>query len=117
GAKSILVNGLLVQNLVGAPSPNRSFWSMAVEAQLYVVFPVLLLMVRRWGGIAMVATVALVVVAVGAAGAHVRRLDTFVIQSPPDLAVLFALGVLTAGVGASRSRRSWPWAWLGFAAA
>ena len=34
-AKSVIVNGLLVQNLVAAPSPNRSFWSIAVEAQLY----------------------------------------------------------------------------------
>jgi peptidoglycan/LPS O-acetylase OafA/YrhL len=32
--KSVVVNGLLVQNVVRAPSPNRSFWSMAVEAQL-----------------------------------------------------------------------------------
>src|SRR5664279_1317923 len=47
GAKSVVVNGLLVQNLVGAPSPNRAFWSMAVEAQLYILFPLLLLMVRR----------------------------------------------------------------------
>src|SRR5207248_3761018 len=51
GAKSVLVNGLLVQNIVGAPSPNRAFWSMAVEAQLYILFPLLLLMVRRWGAI------------------------------------------------------------------
>jgi peptidoglycan/LPS O-acetylase OafA/YrhL len=116
-AKSVLVNGLLVQNLVGAPSPNRSFWSMAIEAQLYVVFPLLLLMVRRWGAIVMVATVTLIVVAVGLIGPHVRRLDVFVIHSPPDLAALFAVGVLTAGiVGASRARRSWPWAWLALAA-
>ena len=32
GAKSVVVNGLLVQNIIGAPSPNRAFWSMAVEA-------------------------------------------------------------------------------------
>src|SRR5690242_2394860 len=64
GARSVLVNGLLVQNLVGAPSPNRSFWSMAVEAQLYFAFPLLLLLVRRWGAPAMVATVTLVVAAV-----------------------------------------------------
>ena len=64
-AKSVFVNGLLVQNLVGAPSPNRSFWSMAVEAQLYVVFPLLLVMVRRWGAIVMVAAVTLVVATVG----------------------------------------------------
>ncbi|HEX4670989.1 MAG TPA: acyltransferase [Solirubrobacteraceae bacterium] len=118
GAKSVFVNGLLVQNIVGAPSPNRSFWSIAVEAQLYVVFPLLLLMVRRWGAVVMVATVTLVVAAVGILGPHVARLDVFVIQSPPDLAALFAVGVLAAGiVGASAARRSWPWAWLALAAA
>jgi peptidoglycan/LPS O-acetylase OafA/YrhL len=118
GTKSVVVNGLLVQNLVGAPSPNRSFWSMAVEAQLYVAFPLLLLMVRRLGALVMVATVTLVVAAVGIVGPHVSRLDTFVIQSPPDLAALFAVGILSAGiVGASRERRAWPWPWLTLAAA
>ena len=39
-------------------------------------------------------------------------------QSPPDLAALFAVGVVTAGVvGAGGARRSWPWAWLAPAAA
>jgi peptidoglycan/LPS O-acetylase OafA/YrhL len=117
-AKSVIVNGLLVQNLVGAPIPDRSFWSIAVEAQLYIAFPLLLLMVRRWGAIAMVATVTLVVATVGILGPHVSRLDVFVIQSPPDLAALFAVGVLAAGiVGASDARRSWPWAGLALAAA
>jgi peptidoglycan/LPS O-acetylase OafA/YrhL len=117
-AKSVFVNGLLVQNLVGAPSPNRSFWSIAVEAQLYVVFPLLLLMVRRWGAIVMVASVTLVVATTGILGPHISRLDAFVIQSPPDLAALFAVGILAAGiVGASRARRSWPWAGLALAAA
>jgi len=117
-AKSVLVNGLLVQNVVAAHSPNAAFWSMAVEAQLYIAFPLLLLMVRRWSAVAMVATVTLVVVTVGVVGPHVSGLDTFVIQSPPDLAALFALGVLTAGiVGAGAARRSWPWAWLALAAA
>ena len=41
----------------------------------------------------MVAAVVLVVAAVGIVGPHVPRLDTFVIQSPPDLAALFAVGV------------------------
>src|SRR3954447_16054348 len=70
GAKSVLVNGLLAQNLVAAPSPNRSFWSMAVEAQLYVVFPLLLLMVRRWGAAAMVGAVTVAVATVGIWGPH-----------------------------------------------
>jgi peptidoglycan/LPS O-acetylase OafA/YrhL len=115
--KSVVVNGALVQNLVGAPTPNRSFWSMAVEAQLYVLFPLLLLMVRRWGAVVMVATVTLVVATLGIVAPHVSRLDVFATQSPPDLAALFAVGVVTAGVvGASRARR-WPWAGLALAAA
>ncbi len=118
GAKSVFVNGLLVQNIVGAPRPNRAFWSMAVEAQLYLLFPLLLLTVRRRGAIVMVGIVTAVVAAVGIVGPHISRLDTFVIQSPPDLAALFAVGILTAGiVGASAARRSWPWAWLALAAA
>jgi peptidoglycan/LPS O-acetylase OafA/YrhL len=118
GQKSALVNGLLVQNIVGAPRPNRSLWTMAVEAQLYLVFPLLLLTVRRRGAIVMIATVTLIVAAVGIVGPQVPRLDTFVIQSAPDLAALFAVGVLAAGiVGASRARRSWPWPWLALAAA
>jgi peptidoglycan/LPS O-acetylase OafA/YrhL len=116
-AKSVVVNGLLVQNIVGARSPNAAFWSMAVEAQLYVVFPLLLLLVRRWSAVVMLATVTLIVAAVGIVGPHVSDPDTFVIQSPPDLAALFALGVLSAGiVGAGRARRSWPWPWLALAA-
>jgi peptidoglycan/LPS O-acetylase OafA/YrhL len=59
-----------------------------------------------------------VVATVGIVGPHVPRLDVFVIQSPPDLAALFAVGVLAAGIaGASAARRSWPWAWLALAAA
>ena len=107
-----------MQNIVGAHSPNAAFWSMAVEAQLYLLFPLLLLMVRRWSAVVMLATVTLVVAAVGIFGPHISRLDTFVIQSPPDLAALFAVGILSAGiVGASTARRSWPWAWLALAAA
>jgi peptidoglycan/LPS O-acetylase OafA/YrhL len=91
---------------------------MAVEAQLYLLFPLLLLVVRRWGAIVMVGTVTLVVAAVGIFGPHIAHLDTLVIQSPPDLAALFAVGILTAGiVGAGPVRRSWPWAWLALAAA
>jgi peptidoglycan/LPS O-acetylase OafA/YrhL len=116
--KSVVVNGLLVQNLVPAPIPNRAFWSMALEAQLYVLFPLLVLMVRRRGAVLMVAAVTLVVTAVGIAGPHVSHVDFVVIESAPDLAALFAVGILGAGiVGASAARRSWPWAWLALAGA
>jgi peptidoglycan/LPS O-acetylase OafA/YrhL len=114
---SVLVNGLLVQNIVGAPSPNTAFWSIAVEVQLYILLPVLLLMIRRRGALAMVATVTLVVAAVGIVGPHVARLDTFVTESAPELAALFALGIVSAGVVVAGTRRSWPWPWLALAAA
>jgi peptidoglycan/LPS O-acetylase OafA/YrhL len=66
----------------------------------------------------MVAAVTLAVTVVGLAAPHVARLDAFVIQSPPDLAALFALGIMAAGIAAAdERRRSWPWAWLGLAAA
>src|ERR1700744_2494992 len=115
-AISVLVNGLLVQNIFSAPSPNTAFWSIAVEAQLFVALPVLLLMVRRRGAAAMVAAVALIVAAVGGVGPHVARLDTFVSQSPPELAALVALGIASAGVVATGARRSWPWPWLALVA-
>jgi peptidoglycan/LPS O-acetylase OafA/YrhL len=116
-ARSVVVNGLLVQNLVRAHSPNAAFWSMAVEAQLYLLLPLLLVVLRRRGAMVMVAAVTLVVAAVGIAGPHLARVDTFVIQSPPDLAALFAAGILGAGiVGASAARRSWPWGWLALGA-
>jgi peptidoglycan/LPS O-acetylase OafA/YrhL len=116
--KSVIVNGLLVQNAVRAPSPNAAFWSMAIEAQLYVLFPLLLLTVRRWGAVVMVAAVTLIVAAVGILGPHLSHFKVFVIQSPPDLAALFAVGVLSAGiVDASMARRSWPWPRLALAAA
>jgi peptidoglycan/LPS O-acetylase OafA/YrhL len=116
--KSVAVDGLLVQNLVRAPSPNRAFWSMAIEAQLYVAFPLLLLLVRRFGRLGMVACVTLLVATVGILAPHVARLHTFVIQSPPDLAALFALGIMAAGVvGVRKARGGWPWPWLALAAA
>ncbi len=117
-AKSVLVNGLLVQNVVGAHSPNAAFWSMAVEAQLYLAFPLLVLIVRRFGAAVMLVTITLVVASIGIVGPHVAHLGTFVVQSPPDLAALFAVGVLAAGiVGARQAHRSWPWHRLALGAA
>jgi peptidoglycan/LPS O-acetylase OafA/YrhL len=115
---SVVANALLVQNVFPAATPNRSFWSIAIEAQLYVLFPLLLLVVRRRGAVVMAAAVTLLVALVGIAVPHIARLDAFATQSPPDLAALFALGMAAAGiVAAGERRRSWPWAWFALAAA
>jgi peptidoglycan/LPS O-acetylase OafA/YrhL len=111
--QSVLVNGLLVQDLFFPPSPNAAFWSIAIEVHLYLLLPVMLLVARRARPTALVAAVSLLVVAVGWFGPHlgagVRR---WIAESPPDLAALFALGVAAAGAAvADRHRaggRRWP---------
>src|SRR5206468_9452012 len=96
--RSVVIYGLLLQDVIPVAIPNRAFWSIAVEAQLYVLLPALLLLVRRAGGLAMVAVVAVVVLPVGLLAPHVALLNLALIGLTPDLAVLFAVGVLAAGI-------------------
>jgi peptidoglycan/LPS O-acetylase OafA/YrhL len=111
--RSIWVNGLLLQDVFVAPSPNRAFWTIAIEAQLYFAFPLLLLLVRRLNGLVMAGAVMAVVLGVGAV-----LTPYHLIYYAPDFAALFALGVMAAGViSASRRRQDWPWHWLALAAA
>jgi peptidoglycan/LPS O-acetylase OafA/YrhL len=108
--RSVWVDGLLTQDVFAAPSPNRAFWSIAIEAQLYVLLPLLLLLVRRVSAVAMVAAVAGVVGTLGLLAPHVPLLDDGLIAFTPDLAVLFAMGVLAAGIVSAGARvRSLPW--------
>ncbi|MBO0816468.1 MAG: acyltransferase [Actinobacteria bacterium] len=119
--KSVVVYGLLAQDAYTAHtlgSPNRAFWSIAVEAQLYFVLPLLLLLVRRISALAMVGVVAVIVVTIGLLGPHVALMNTALIKFTPDLAVLFAVGLLAAGiVTAGQRTRSRPWAGYALATA
>jgi peptidoglycan/LPS O-acetylase OafA/YrhL len=116
--KSVVVYGLLVQDVFAAGSPNRAFWSIAIEAQLYVLLPLLLLLVRRVSAPAMAALVAAIVVTVGLLGPHVALMNTALVKFTPDLAVLFAVGLLAAGIVTAGERtRSRPWAGYALAAA
>jgi len=116
--KSVVVYGLLVQDAVATGSPNRAFWSIAIEAQLYILLPLLLLIVRRFSAVAMVAIVAAIVVTIGLLAPHVTWANDALVMFTPDLAVLFAVGVLAAGiVTASERVRSRPWGWYAIVAA
>jgi peptidoglycan/LPS O-acetylase OafA/YrhL len=112
---SVVVNGLLLQDIIDAPSPNRAFWSIAIEAQLYFVFPLLLLLIRRVSAIAMLITVTSLV---AIAGAIAPRLAVFdLMRLEPDFAALFAFGIVAAGiVSASQRYRTLPWHWFAFVA-
>jgi peptidoglycan/LPS O-acetylase OafA/YrhL len=115
--KSVVVYGLLVQDAFSAGSPNRAFWSIAIEAQLYILLPLLLLLVRRVSARAMVGLVAAVVVTIGLLGPHVPVMNSALVKFTPDLAVLFAVGLLAAGiVTADEHARSRPWAGYALAA-
>jgi peptidoglycan/LPS O-acetylase OafA/YrhL len=108
--QSVLVYGVLGQDFVSVGSPNRAFWSIAIEAQLYVLLPALLLLARRVSALAMVAVVAAVVVGIGLLGPHLALMNDALLKFTPDLAVLFAVGVLAAGiVTASERIRGLPW--------
>jgi peptidoglycan/LPS O-acetylase OafA/YrhL len=106
-AQSVVVYTLLLQDLIGGPTPNGAFWSISVEVILYAVLPLLLVLCRRIGAAAMLAVVTLPVVVVG-----------FVVfdGSPPagdnwltpHLLPAFAAGVLAAGVAARGTIRV-PW--------
>jgi peptidoglycan/LPS O-acetylase OafA/YrhL len=116
--KSVVVNGLLVQDVFAVASPNRAFWSIAIEAQLYVLLPLLLLLVRRVSARAMMGLVAAIVVTIGVLGPHVALMNTALVKFTPDLAVLFAVGLLASGIVTAGERtRSWPWAGCALAAA
>jgi peptidoglycan/LPS O-acetylase OafA/YrhL len=116
--KSVVVYGLLLQDIFSTGIPNRAFWSIAIEAQLYILLPLLLLIVRRFSALAMVAVVAFIVATMGLLGPHVAWANDALVQYTPDLAVLFAVGVLAAGiVTASDRARALPWGWFALAAA
>lgn len=131
-AASVLVYGLLLQDFVVVPVPNGAFWSIAVEAELYVLLPLLLLVRRRAGAYAMLAVVAVPVLAYGVSHPNVSTVDRLTWLTP-QFAPLFAMGLLGAGVLAEGAgwrhsdklrggegagwRHGLPWHWLAAVAA
>jgi peptidoglycan/LPS O-acetylase OafA/YrhL len=98
GARSFAVHSLLLQDIVGSQSPNGALWSIAIEWQIYFVFPLFLLLARRTSvATAAATTVAVVVVAhlVARLGAPLDKID----HLTPQFLGLFALGVLGVQLG------------------
>lgn len=95
--RSVVVYGFLVQDLFGAPSPNGAFWSIAIEAQLYLVFPLMLLVFRRAGALVMLGAVAAMVGTIGVLAPNVAIVGELM-RLTPQFALLFAFGAVAAGV-------------------
>ena len=97
-ARSVAVHGALLQDVVGSKTPNGAFWSIAVEWQIYFLFPLVLLLGRRFGmATSALAACAAVVLAhfVAQLGSPAAKLDDLT----PQFFALFALGVLAADLG------------------
>jgi len=110
--KGVATHFLLVQDLVEGASPNGAFWSIAVEWQLYWVFPLLLLVRRLWGPVVLTALAVSAAVAIGMASDHgggvvVQKL----LAVSPQLGALFVLGLVAAAATSRRAilgaRRLW----------
>jgi peptidoglycan/LPS O-acetylase OafA/YrhL len=111
-AKSVAAFGLLLQDVVDSPSPNGVFWSIAVQAQLYFVLPLLLLTIRRAGAIVTLAAVAVPVLLIGLTAPSVPLIAGLT-RLTPQFAILFAAGVVAAKITVADDRmRGWPWPWL-----
>src|SRR5262249_26058660 len=108
--RSMIVYGLLLQDNVTAPVPNGAFWSIAVEAELYLIFPLLLLIRRRAGAATVLAAAVTVpVVAIALLPPGVPTVDRLT-GLTPHFAPLFAVGMLAAGIVAAGDRiRRLPW--------
>lgn len=110
--RSMIVHALLLQDVVAAPTPNGAFWSIAVEAGLYLAFPLLLAARRHLGAAGTLGLVTVPVIAAGLFGAAAGSRAT---GYTVELAPLFTIGMLAAGVvSAGPPVRRLPW--LGLAA-
>lgn len=111
--RGFLVNGLFLQDIIANHPPPGPFWSIAIEVQIYLVFPAMLLMTRAYSSKTMALTVlGLVCVA-----------HLFAISFPPLLRIDrllpqfwagFAFGVMAADEVSSATPhfRGWPLTWI-----
>jgi len=110
--KGVATHFLLVQNVIEGKTPNGAFWSIAVEWQLYWIFPLLLLVRRRLGPVVLTTAVVAMVIAIGVAHDHgggvvVQKL----LHLSPQLGALFVYGLVAAVV---ITRPAGRWRWWGY---
>ncbi|MGW2722398.1 acyltransferase family protein [Streptomyces sp. NPDC001492] len=114
---TVWVYGLVAQDMFTAPTPNGAFWSIGVEIELYVLFPLLLFVRRRLSAAVLMGCVALPVTIGGlmATGATPTEGDNWL---APHLAPVFVAGMVGAGVVVASDRvQRLPWAWFAVLAA
>jgi len=107
--KGVATHFFLVQDIIEGKTPNGAFWSIAVEWQLYWIFPLLLLVRRRLGPVVLTTAALAIVIAIGVAHDHgggvvVQKL----VHLSPQLGALFVYG-LVAALAVTRPVGRWRW--------
>jgi peptidoglycan/LPS O-acetylase OafA/YrhL len=103
----VLAHLLLVQDIVSSPSQiNHAMWSIAIEWQLYLLLPLLLILRRRFGLTAL--TAGSVLVSIGLASVWWGYGLSW--QGEIGLLGCFVLGLAAREVALGRAAR-WPWGW------
>jgi peptidoglycan/LPS O-acetylase OafA/YrhL len=95
GAKSFVVHGALLQNVIGNTPPNGTFWSISIEWQIYFLFPLILLGIRRYR-VAVAVAVTLAIVVLG----HLLAVNSELFSKIDSLGIQF-LALFALGVGAA----------------
>ncbi len=111
--RSLVVHGLLLHDIIRSNSPNSAFWSIAAEAQIYLFFPLMLMLTRaRSPVVTALSVLAIVSVAhlLAQNVAVLSRLDHLSLQ----LYACFAFGVWAVEETSSSSPRfrRRPLAWI-----
>lgn len=108
---TVIVYGLMLQDLLIAPTPNGAFWSIAVEFELYLIFPILVLARRRLGAVALLALAFLPLVGFGLLADGATPVEGMN-RLAWNLAPVFVAGMVAAGVVTAREDvRRLPWHW------
>jgi peptidoglycan/LPS O-acetylase OafA/YrhL len=113
--RSFVIHALLLQDVLPSQSPNSAFWSIAVEAQIYILFPFMIVMSQRLSvGLMVASTVVLVVLAQMLA--MTGRPYSAIIHLSPALLVAFSFGIWAAGE-VNAPKLPLPMLWIGAALA
>jgi peptidoglycan/LPS O-acetylase OafA/YrhL len=91
--RSVLIHAVLLQDVVGSSPPNGAFWSIAIEWQIYFVFPVLIWLARRIGPWLMLGATTAAVVVAQVVGENVPGAGK-VLDLTPQFLALFAMGLV-----------------------
>ena len=94
--RSLTIHALLLQDVFGNVPVNGTFWSIAVEWQIYFVFPLMLLIASRTSMRAAVAVTAVTVVVAHLLAVSGNSLLAKITHLSPQFLLLFAMGVLAA---------------------